>query len=185
VAAQLAPPEVHAGSAARFLSLAFGIGLLAGIALDVLTFLVARYGPQGADGAAWSFRGNGALIVPLGLGPAILAAGWTGFGRHGRGDAAWQAWCFGVVAIGALCVGASVVVLIVFGSPGQLVSAWLCFTPLALMLVAPAIALVVPVSRVSERARRSRVVDACAAVLFSMAVVGSFFAAELVLAPGA
>jgi hypothetical protein len=34
-------------------------GLLAGVALDVLTFVVARYGPSGGgDGTSWSGRGT-------------------------------------------------------------------------------------------------------------------------------
>ncbi len=54
----------------KLLSMVLGSGLLAGIALDLVTYLVARYGPQGDS---WSFRGNRALIVPVGLGPAVLA----------------------------------------------------------------------------------------------------------------
>jgi hypothetical protein len=51
------------------------VGIIAGVFLDVAAFLVARYGPQ-ADG--WSFRGNGALAIPFGLGPALLAGFWAG-----------------------------------------------------------------------------------------------------------
>ena len=74
-----------------------------GIALDVLTFVVARYGPSGGD-VPWSFRGNGALIVPLGLGPAILAGGWTAVLLHGRRGVRWLTWGVTVFAIGALLV---------------------------------------------------------------------------------
>ena len=63
----------------RLLVVALGIGLLAGCLLAVLTSLVARSGPQG-DG--WSFRGNGALIVPFCLGPAVLAGAWAALALH-------------------------------------------------------------------------------------------------------
>src|SRR5215831_6977465 len=57
-------------------------GVVVGALLDLLMFLLARYGPH-AD--SWSFRGNGALAV-LALVPAALAAGWTMIVAHGRPD---------------------------------------------------------------------------------------------------
>jgi hypothetical protein len=56
-------------------------GVLVGVGLEVLTWWLAAYGPQG-DG--WSLRGNGALVVPFGLGPAVLVGGWIAFALHAR-----------------------------------------------------------------------------------------------------
>src|SRR5207237_5469386 len=74
---------------------------LFGCVLDVLTFLLARYGPSGGDVGPWSFRGNGALVVPFGLGPAVLAAGWTALALHGRLEVRWLRWSVGVGVVGA------------------------------------------------------------------------------------
>jgi FtsP/CotA-like multicopper oxidase with cupredoxin domain len=46
----------------RLFSTALVSALAAGGALDVLTLLVARYGPQGGTGDSWWLRGNGAII---------------------------------------------------------------------------------------------------------------------------
>src|SRR2546428_13894338 len=78
----------------RLVLSAVAIGLLAGVLLDVGTFLAARYGPE-ADG--WSLRGNGALSVPFGLGPAILAGFWAGLVFRFRGFGRWLA--LGLVAV--------------------------------------------------------------------------------------
>src|SRR3954462_10560997 len=88
-----------------------GCGLILGAALEVLTFVVARYGPSGGDapGNAWSFKGNGALIVPFALGPAVLAGGWTAILLHGRRNVAWLTWGLLVFAFGALVTVLSVV----------------------------------------------------------------------------
>src|SRR3954452_9148729 len=79
-------------------------GLLLGAGLGVLTFVVARYGPVSPDGAPWSFRGNGALIVPFGLGPALLAGGWTAVLLHGRTGVHWLRWGIGVFFLGTVLV---------------------------------------------------------------------------------
>ena len=50
------------------------VGLGSGIAIWLLTTLLSR---STISGNGWSLAGNGALIVPFGLGPAIVAAGWT------------------------------------------------------------------------------------------------------------
>ena len=112
-------------------------GLLAGAALTLLTYVVARYGPSGAEGAAWSLRGNGALIVPFGLGPAIVAAAWTALVLHYRSAVRWLALGVRAGLIGATFLLAAVAALVLFGAAGFPVAAgmsvfalgWLCIAP--------------------------------------------------------
>src|SRR5690349_10953691 len=61
-------------------------GLVAGIALALLTALLSN---SNIGGDGWSLSGNGALIVPFALGPAVLAAGWVMLALREAGNAAW------------------------------------------------------------------------------------------------
>ncbi len=62
------------------------IGLVAGLCLWVLTIAVSR-GHLSGDG--WSLSGNGALVVPFGIGPALVAGGWAGIILRMRGHPPW------------------------------------------------------------------------------------------------
>ena len=167
----------------KLLSMVLGSGLLAGIALDIMTFLVARYGPQGDS---WSFRGNGALIVPVGLGPAVLAGVWTALVLHYRSSPRWLMVSVGAGLVGALFVVASSIVIILFGSTGLPLSNSFIISNLAWMVVAPVLAAVLPVAgRSHERTLRILVVHVAAAVLFPVALAGGLLAASRVLPPGA
>src|SRR2546428_3660057 len=101
----------------RLVLSAVAIGLLAGVLLDVGTFLVARYGPE-ADG--WSFRGNGALSIPFGLGPAILAGFWAGLVFRFRGFGRWLALGLVAALVGTALLLISVVVLVLCSTPMEL-----------------------------------------------------------------
>ena len=57
---------------------------------------------------AWSFRGNGALVVPFGVGPAMLAGGWTALVLHGRISLRWLWWSIAAGLTGVAVVLASV-----------------------------------------------------------------------------
>jgi hypothetical protein len=170
------------GRVAPFLGATFGFGLLAGLVLDVLTFLVARFGPQGSDGGSWSLRGNGALIVPFGLGPAVIAATWSALALKARGAAHWRSWSLSAGAVGILIVLMSVMVLVLFGSAGQAASNWLSILPLLWMVVAPTLAMVLPVQRTSGQHKGF----ACllAGLLFLASLVAGFSGAALVISPG-
>jgi hypothetical protein len=50
------------------------LGLVAGGLLAVATFAVSH---TDIGGPGWSLGGNGALIVPFAVGPALLAGGWV------------------------------------------------------------------------------------------------------------
>lgn len=156
------------------------IGALAGVLLDVATFLVARYGPE-ADG--WSFRGNGALAVPFGLGPAILAGAWTALVFRYRGFARWLVLglAAGLVGTGFLLI--SVLVLVLFNSDGMGVSNAMTVFILGWMVVAPLLALFVRAA--SGHVRRGQPVGhAMAGVVFAITLGVVFTASGLVLAPG-
>ena len=166
----------------KLLSMVLGSGLLAGIALAIMTFLVARYGPQGDS---WSFRGNGALIVPVGLGPAVLAGVWTALVLHYRSSPRWLMVSVGAGLVGALFVVASIAVIL-FGSAGLRLSNSFIISNLAWMVVAPVLAAVLPVAgRSHERTLRILVVHVAAAVLFPVALAGGLLPASRVLPPGA
>ncbi len=61
-------------SAAAGLALLAILGFIAGVFLVIVTDAVER---AGIEGAGWSLRGNGALVVPVCSFPAILIAGWA------------------------------------------------------------------------------------------------------------
>jgi hypothetical protein len=154
-----------------------GVGLALGIALDVLTFIVGRYGPSGgSDTAAWSFRGNGALIVPFGLGPAILAGGWTAVVLHGRKGVPWLRWGLIVFAVGAALVLVSVLLTV----SGNLSAAS------ALTLATLAWPLVAPIATVllhrAPQANTTR--HAVAQAAFTISALAGFALAGQLLPPG-
>src|ERR1700737_1625914 len=100
------------------------VGIIAGVFLDVAAFLVARYGPQ-AD--SWSFRGNGALAIPFGLGPALLAGFWAGLVFRYRGFTRWALLGLGAVLVGTAFLLISVLVLVLFNSAAMDVSSAMTF----------------------------------------------------------
>ena len=148
------------------------VGLLAGVLLDVATFLVARYGPQAGH---WSFRGNGALAVPFGLGPAILAGGWVALVLRYRGFRNW--WQLGVATllIGIGYLALSVIVLFVGDLDLMLlIVGWMVIAPVIAGLVrAPA-----------QEVRNDLAGHIGAGTAFAAALVVAFYASALVLPPG-
>lgn len=158
-------------------ALVVGSGLALGVAIDLLTFLVARYGPSGASAsAAWSFRGNGALIVPFGLGPIVLAAGWTAVVLHGRAGVAWLRWSLIVAAIGLVLLAGSVLATI-FGNLAA--TSWLTPLILVLPLVAP-VGLVLFYRRPQPNATR----HALAQAAFTISGLAGFVVAQTFVPPG-
>jgi|SRR5713226_2074589 len=162
------------------IGIALVVAAVAGVLLDVVAFPVARYGPQ-ADG--WSFRGNGALAIPFGLGPAVLAGFWTALVLRDRGFARWLELGFaaGLVGTGFLLI--SVIVLALFNSAAMDVSSAMTFFILAWLVVAPVLAALIPGPAQSPHSGQLAAhLAACGVmtVVFGLA----FFAAGLFLAPG-
>jgi hypothetical protein len=149
------------------------VGLLAGVLLDVATFLVARYGPQAGH---WSFRGNGALAVPFGLGPAILAGAWVALVLRYRGFRNWLQLGLATLLVGIGFLVLSVIVLFVADLDLMLfIIGW--------MLVAPALACVARAAA-AQQARGGLAGHIGAGVAFAAALVIAFYASAVVLAPG-
>ncbi len=162
------------------IGIALVVAAVGGVLLDVVAFPVARYGPQ-ADG--WSFRGNGALAIPFGLGPAVLAGFWTALVLRDRGFARWLELGFaaGLVGTGFLLI--SVIVLALFNSAAMDVSSAMTFFILAWLVVAPVLAALIPGPAQSPHSGQLAAhLAACGVmtVVFGLA----FFAAGLFLAPG-
>jgi hypothetical protein len=161
------------------IAISFAAGAVAGIVLAVLTYLVAGYGPSGGtgDATAWSFRGNGALIVPFGLGPAFLAGAWSGLMSHAWGDPAWWRSAWRAALVGIILVLSSVA-LTVLGAAALASVALL--VSLGWMIVAPVVAL----ARRPRGAEASGTVQhALGGVVVTVALIGAFVVAGRVLPP--
>jgi len=89
-------------------------GALAGLLLWLLTFVLTR---SRISGDGWSLSGNGALIIPFGLGPAVVAGGWAAIILRMRGHPRWLRLGIGSGLIGLAPTAGSLLSLIAFG-PG-------------------------------------------------------------------
>ena len=95
-----------------FVGLVALVGLVAGLCLWILTIALSR-GNVSGDG--WTLSGNGALVVPFGIGPALVAGGWAGIILRMRGHPRWWLLGTGSALIGLALATASLLVLVVFG----------------------------------------------------------------------
>lgn len=155
---------------------------MAAIALNLLTWLVARYGPQAADGQPWSLRGNGALVVPFGLGPAIVGGVWVALVLRYRAAAMWSSLAIWAGLVGVAFVVAGVIALALFGSAAQRLSDWLSVVPIGWMVLAPLLASVLPVGR--SQGQEPLFVHLAAGLIFPIVLVVGSFGAGLVVPPG-
>ncbi|HEY8738093.1 MAG TPA: hypothetical protein VIO62_13750 [Candidatus Dormibacteraeota bacterium] len=154
----------------RFLAVVGTIALLAGLALWVLTIAVSR---SDISGNGWSLSGNGALIVPFGIGPALVAGGWAAIILRLRGHADWLRLGSAAGGIGIVLVIASLLSLVVLGaaSGGVGPKASIFFELLGFLwvLASPVIALLLP--RSPAAARRPIRWSIGAAVLLPIALI--------------
>jgi dipeptide/tripeptide permease len=140
-------------------------------------------GPSGvSDGAAWSFRGNGALVVPFSLGPAVIAGAWTTLVLHHRSVSHWLRWGLGVGLVGVTFLAITVAAVILFGSSGLRVAEIMNVAILAWMVVAPALAALLRTAGGSRK--RAPLAHAAAGMLFISVLAAGFAAAGAVLPPG-
>lgn len=88
------------------------LGISAGALLWVLTIMVSR---SNISGNGWALSGNGALIVPFGLGPAVVAGGWSAIILRMRGHSQWLRLGIGSGLVGLALTAASLLSLVVLG----------------------------------------------------------------------
>src|SRR3989442_3404158 len=62
------------------------VGVFAGVSLWILTIVLSR---SNVSGNGWALSGNGALIIPFGVGPAVVAGGLTALLLLVRGHRRW------------------------------------------------------------------------------------------------
>jgi hypothetical protein len=80
-------------------------GALAGVLLWIVTIVVSRRG----------LSGNGALIIPFGIGPAVVAGGWAAIILRMRGHPRWLQLGIGGGLVGLALTAGSLLSLIAFG----------------------------------------------------------------------
>jgi hypothetical protein len=113
------------------------VALIAGAAISVIAFLLARYGPAG-DG--WSFRGNGALAAYTLL-PVVLTAGWTSIVLQARTVRSWLRLGLAAGAVSLVIALADALLIPLFGTGADAtLGAVLLIALVAWMLIAPAAA---------------------------------------------
>jgi hypothetical protein len=154
-------------------------GLATGVVLGLVTSLLTASGPSGHG---WSLRGNGALIVPFGLAPALVAAGWAAIVAHLRSLPQWP-------VLGALAglVGLGLVILsfvaLVVGSPsGDAVSAVATLLVPLWTIAAPLIVSLLP-ARGAPRDPGGAGVHVLAALVLLGAMAAGFYLAQLAFPP--
>jgi len=156
----------------RMVGLVALVGIAAGVFLASLTNFLAN---TNIGGPGWSFRGNGALWVPFGIGPAFLAMGWSALALHCRRARRWERWAGVSLLIGVVvaCLGLLSLMLSRLGT-GWYMS--LSFLPWLWAILAPVLWGLVPVG-VEDRERLSWWWYVGAGLVYGVAVVMSFFVA--------
>ena len=97
-----------------------GAGLLLGLLLWLLSFAISH---AHITGNGWSLTGNGILIIPFGLGPAIVAAIWAAIILRMRGHSRWLELGLASGLFGLLLLGGSFLSLVLFGASNRDVGA--------------------------------------------------------------
>jgi hypothetical protein len=117
------------------------VALIAGAAISVFAFLLARYGPSG-DG--WSFRGNGALAAYTLL-PVVLTAGWTTIVLQARSVSSWISLGLAAGFVSLVIALADALLIPLLGTAADATfGAVLLVALVAWMVIAPAVATRIP-----------------------------------------
>ena len=92
------------------------LGVIAGVLLWVLTIVLSR---SDIAGNGWALSGNGALVIPFGVGPAVVAGGWAAIILRMRGHPRWLQFGIGSGLVGLALTAGSLLSLIAFGPAGR------------------------------------------------------------------
>ena len=95
-----------------FTGMIAALGVIAGFLLWILTIVLSR---SRLSGNGWALSGNGALIIPFGFGPAIVAGGWAAIILRMRGHPRWLQLGIGSGVVGLALTAGSLLSLIAFG----------------------------------------------------------------------
>ena len=99
------------------------------------------------SGNGWSLSGNGALIIPFGLGPAIVAAAWAAIILRMRGHPRWLQLGGASGLVGLVLLGGGLLPVVVLGAGtrdtaataslffGFLLYGWLLASPIAAAMI--------------------------------------------------
>jgi len=92
------------------------LGVSAGVLLWIVTIRLSR---SSISGNGWALSGNGALIIPFGVGPTVVAGGWTAIILRMRGHRRWLQLGIASGLFGLALAAGSLLSLIVFGPGGR------------------------------------------------------------------
>ncbi len=92
------------------------LGAIAGLLLWILTIVLSR---SNISGNGWALTGSGALIIPFGLGPAVVAGGWAAIILRMRRHLRWLQLGIGSGLVGLALMAGSFLSLIAFGPGGR------------------------------------------------------------------
>ncbi|HKV30226.1 MAG TPA: hypothetical protein VJT14_04335 [Candidatus Dormibacteraeota bacterium] len=129
----------------RFAGLIALAGALAGVLLWIVTIVLSR---SHLSGNGWSLAGNGALIIPFGLGPAVVAGGWAAIILRMRGHPRWLQLGIGSGLVGLALTAGSLLSLVAFGprarDAGATASVFFGFLLYGWLLAGPTVAAMIP-----------------------------------------
>ena len=119
--------------------------MIAGLLLGLLTILLSR---SDISGNGWSLSGNAALVVPFGVGPALVAGGWSAIVLRMRDHPRWLQLGVGSGLVGLVLVACSFLSLILFGparrDAGATGSIFFGFLVYGWLLGGPIVAAIIP-----------------------------------------
>jgi hypothetical protein len=100
----------------RFTGLIALLGVIAGVLLWILTITLGRLNPSGNG---WELSGNRALVIPFGLGPAVVAGGWAAIILRMRGHRRWLQLGIASGLFGLALMAGSLLSVVAFGPAGR------------------------------------------------------------------
>jgi hypothetical protein len=92
------------------------LGVIAGVLLWILTTVLSR---SNISGNGWALSGNGSLIIPFGLGPAVVAGGWAAIILRMRRHPRWLQLGMASGLVGLAITAGILLSLIAFGPAGR------------------------------------------------------------------